>query len=177
MPSPVGHSLASIAVGWALNRPAQPTRALIVQTATLVAIGIAPDLDLLWGHHEAQTHSIGAALVVAAIAAWRRWPVGADTRARVFISVFLVWLVHPMMDAFSVDNNPPIGVMLWWPLSTTYVHSAHTIFDPISRYWSRPETWPNNFVAALHETVRIAPIVAIAWLLRRKTTRDHGILR
>lgn len=177
MPSPVGHSLAAIAAGWAVNRPAQPARALVVQTLTLAAIGIVPDLDLLWGHHSGETHSIGAALVVGAVVAWRRWPIGADTRARLFISAFLIWLIHPVMDTFSIDNNPPIGVMLWWPFSDAYVHSAHAFFAPISRYWSRPETWPNNIVAAGRELLLIAPIAAIAWWLRRKRTSDDQIVR
>ncbi len=175
MPSPVGHSLAAIAVGWAVNRPAGPRRALVAQTATLAAIGIAPDLDLLWGHHEAQTHSVGAALVVAAIVAWRRWPIGADTRARLFVAAFLVYLIHPVMDAFAIDNNPPIGVMLWWPFSHAYVHSSHAFFAPISRYWSRPETWPNNFMAAAHEILWLAPFVALAWFARTlKRQRGKG---
>ena len=50
------------------------------QAATLVAVGVAPDLDLLCGRHSAETHSVGAAVIVASIAAWRRWPVAASER-------------------------------------------------------------------------------------------------
>jgi hypothetical protein len=166
MPSPVGHSLAGIAVGWAVGRPARPTRALVVQVLTLAAIGVAPDLDLLWGRHSYETHSIGAAVMVASVAAWRRWPVGPQTRVGIFATVCLAWLIHPALDMFSMDNNPPIGVMLWWPFSSGFVH-ATPFFDPISRYWSRPETWPNNFAAAGRELLLIAPVAFVIWLVRR----------
>ena len=149
---------------------------LVVQTLTLAAIGIAPDLDLLWGRHSRETHSIGAAVLVAGVAAWRRWSVGGTTRTRVFLTVLLAWFIHPVLDAFSMDSNPPIGVTLWWPFSSAFVHSTHALFHPISRYWTRVGTWPNNFMAAGYEVVLLAPLVALAWIARRKvkTTINMG---
>jgi LexA-binding, inner membrane-associated putative hydrolase len=168
MPSPVGHGLAGIAAGWAVGRPARLTRALVVQSLTIAAIGMAPDLDLLWGRHGRETHSIGAAVIVASLAAWRRWPVGAETRGRIFATVLLAWLIHPVLDVFSVDNNPPLGVMLWWPFNDRFVHSSYTIFDAISRMWNSPDVWTHNATAAAHELLLIAPLVAVIWLVRRR---------
>ena len=170
MPSPLGHGLAGIAAGWAAGRPGRPSRALITQTLVLAAIGMAPDLDLLWGRHSRETHSIGAALIVAAIAAWRRWPVGVDRRVGIFAVVCLTWFIHPVLDAFSVDNAAPIGVMLWWPFSTAFVHSSHTFFDPISRMWGSPDIWSHNATAAAHELMLMTPLLAAVWLLRRGRT-------
>lgn len=140
----------------------------MVQSLTLAAIGMAPDLDLLWGRHGRETHSIGAAVIVASLAAWRRWPVGAETRERIFATVLLAWLIHPVLDVFSVDNNPPLGVMLWWPFSDRFVHSSYTIFDPISRMWNSPDVWTHNATAAAHELLLMAPLVAVIWLVRRR---------
>jgi len=167
MPSPVGHGLAGIAAGWAVGRPARSTRALAVQTLTLAAIGMAPDLDLLWGRHSRETHSIGAALVVASLAAWRRWPVGADTRGRIFATAAATWLIHPVLDVFSIDNAEPIGVMLWWPFSAAFVHSPHAFFDPISRMWYSPDIWSHNALAAAHELMWLAPVALLVYLARR----------
>lgn len=170
MPSPVGHSLAGVAMGWALNRPARPWRPLVWQTMTLAAISVAPDLDLLWGRHSRETHSIGAGLAVAAVAAWRRWPIGS-TRPRIFGAAFLAWFIHPVMDSFAIDNAEPIGVMLWWPFSSRFVHASHPFFDPISRAWSDPGVWLHNFTAASHELLLIAPVLFVVWVLRRTYRR------
>ena len=166
MPSPIGHSLAGLAVGWATNRAGRPLRPLVLQSVTLAALSVAPDLDLLWDRHSRETHSIGAALIIASLAAWRRWPIGA-TRPRIFLAALLVWLTHPLMDSFSIDNAPPVGVMLWWPFSTGFVHSAHAFFDPISRSWGTTEMWTRNFTAAMHEAAMILPILFVVWLVRR----------
>ena len=168
MPSPVGHSLASAAVGWALNRPRPPWRPLFVQTATLAAIGIAPDLDLLWGRHSHESHSIGAAIIVACVAAWLRWPVGAATRAGIFATAVAAYFIHPILDVFAIDDDPPMGVMLWWPFSKGFVHSSHAFFDPISRYWHESWTWPHNFMAAGHEFLYVGPFALLIWWARRR---------
>jgi len=139
-----------------------------VQALTLAAISMAPDLDLLWGRHSRETHSLGAALIVASLVAWRRWPVGAETRTRIFAVVAVTWFIHPVMDVFAIDNAEPIGVMLWWPFSTSFVHSAHAFFDPISRMWSSPDIWRHNATAAMHEVMWLVPILAVIWIARRR---------
>ncbi len=175
MPSPVGHSLASIAVGWAVNRPAKPWRELLIQSATLTAIGISPDLDILWGRHSRETHSLGAALIVATIAMWWRWPVGEESRPRIFLAALLAYFIHPVLDTLAIDSDPPLGVMLWWPFSSGFVHSAHAFFDPISRYWHESWTWPHNFTAGMHEFLMIAPFTLLVGILRHKVdTSESG---
>ncbi len=168
MPSPIGHSLAGLAAGWLTNRPSPAWKPLLLQAAVLCAIGMAPDLDLLWGRHSRETHSIGAAVCVGFVAAWRRWPVGASTRLGIFFSVALAWTLHPVMDAFSIDNAEPVGVMLWWPVSSAFVHAAHPVFDPISRHWNSPDIWSHNFNAAVHELLKLGPVALLIWLLRRR---------
>ena len=170
MPSPLGHGLAGLAVGWLGSRPARPGRALFTQALVLGAIATAPDLDLLWGRHSRETHSLGAALIVAAVAAWGRWPVGTRSRLATFAVVAAVWLSHPLLDVFAIDNAEPIGVMLWWPFSSAFVHSAYAFFDPISRHWHSPDIWSHNFRAALHELLRLGPLAITAYYLRQKLT-------
>src|SRR5687767_11386137 len=94
VPSPLGHGLAAVATGWAISGMPAAKSAFVRQTAILVAVGIAPDLDLLIGRHSMETHSIGAAVVVASIAAWQRWPV-APSRMMTWLAVALAWMSHP----------------------------------------------------------------------------------
>ena len=129
---------------------------------------LAADLDLLWGRHSRETHSVGAAFAVAALAAWRRWPVGEGSRTRIFAAVGAAWLIHPVLDAFSIDNAAPVGVMLWWPFSHAFVHSPNAFIDPISRDWGSAGIWAHNLLAAWHEVRWLAPIAMLVWWLRRR---------
>lgn len=132
----------------------------------LAAVGIAPDLDLLIGRHSGETHSVGAALLVATAAAMRRWPV-ARLRWKTWLAVFLAWMVHPLLDALAPDGTAPFGVMLLWPFSRDYVQFAFTPFLPISRRY-----WLDGFVvhtltAVAREVLILAPAVAFAWVAGR----------
>jgi hypothetical protein len=64
MPSPIGHALAGMAVGWAVADPAVPVRRRAVEPVIFGAVAAAPDLDLLIGLHRMYVHSIGATVAV-----------------------------------------------------------------------------------------------------------------
>ena len=187
MPSPIGHSLAAIASGWSMARPRRAERDLILQTAVFCAIGVAPDLDLLWGRHSQETHSLGAALlaglatfVLARVLEVRTNPgrsyersafartLGVRTNLGAAILVAAVWLVHPLMDALGEDSSPPFGVMLWWPFSHASVIAPFHVFDSIYRAYWKPDFWSHNAAAAAREIVILAPILTAAWLWRRR---------
>jgi membrane-bound metal-dependent hydrolase YbcI (DUF457 family) len=167
MPSPVGHALAAVAAGWAIARPATPRRALIVQSSILAVVGAAPDLDLLINRHSAETHSLGAAVIVATLAAWMAWPV-ADTRWRIWLAVALAWATHPLLDALADDSSPPIGIMAFWPVTRVYVHAAWTVFDSIYRHWWETGFLSHNLLAIAKEIALLAPITgAVGWIRGR----------
>jgi membrane-bound metal-dependent hydrolase YbcI (DUF457 family) len=173
VPSPIGHALGATAAGWLVARPCRVGRALVVQTAILAAVGAAPDLDLLIGRHSNETHSLGAALIVAALAAWWRWPV-ADSRWRVFLTIFAAWFSHPVLDAFAADSSPPFGVMLLWPFSSAHIISAWTIFDSIYRNWHEAIFFPHNFHAALKEILILLPVTAVVYWFRKPAAGSRG---
>lgn len=185
MPSPIGHSLAAIASGWGFGRPGAAGRELLLQSAVLSVIGVAPDLDLLWGRHSMETHSIGAALIagVAAFVLARTLDVrtstggsygpsrfvrtlGVRTNLGAALLVAAVWFVHPLMDALGEDSSAPFGVMLLWPFSQEFFIAPLPIFDAISRMWWRDDVWTHNFVAAAKEVAVLGPAVLVAGFLR-----------
>jgi membrane-bound metal-dependent hydrolase YbcI (DUF457 family) len=168
--SPVGHGLAAVAAGWLVAKPPATRKAVLIQTAMLAAIGVMPDLDLLIGRHSAETHSIGVAAIVASVAALGRVPV-ATNRWCIWLAIFLAWMTHPLLDAFTEDSSVPIGIMVWWPFSSAYVHSGVTIFDSIYRRWWLPGFFEHNFHAALKELVLIGPIFVVVVGIRRNRTR------
>jgi membrane-bound metal-dependent hydrolase YbcI (DUF457 family) len=162
MPSPVGHALAGVAAGWLVAGPADDRRARLHQAAILSAVALAPDLDLLIGRHSAETHSLGAAAIVATIAWWRNWPVAAGGW-RVWLAVFLAWATHPLLDSLGSDTSVPIGVMAFWPFSREYVQTGLDVFLPIYRRWMLPGFVSHNFLAMLRELAILLPFTALAW--------------
>ncbi len=167
MPSPLGHGLAALAVGWAAAGVRLEPRARVRQVAILVAIGLAPDLDLLVGRHSMESHSIGAAVLVAGLAAWQRWPV-ASSRLAIGIAVALAWLSHPILDSLGSDTSAPFGGMAFWPFSGTHVRTGWDVFGPISRRYWLDGFWAINLTSIAREVVILAPIVVMAWFFRRK---------
>jgi inner membrane protein len=166
MPSPLGHSLASLAIGWAVARPA-PGRQLWIQAVALVALGNAPDLDLLFGRHSAETHSVGAAVIAASVAALARWPI--DSRPGViWLTAFLVWASHPLLDSLGQDTRAPIGVMAFWPISSSYFSWNVELFMPISRRYWLSGFIARNFLAMLREAAILGPFTAGVWWWRRR---------
>jgi membrane-bound metal-dependent hydrolase YbcI (DUF457 family) len=139
----------------------------VIQTGTLAVVGVMPDLDLLIGRHSAETHSIGAAAIVASMAAVARVPV-ANGRVRIWLAIFLAWMTHPLLDAFTADNSVPIGIMVWWPFSSAHYHSGLVIFDSIYRRWWLPGFFEQNLGAALKELVILSPLVASIWWIRNR---------
>ena len=170
MPSPVGHALAGIAAGWLAAPPASSvsSRAFRLQAAILGAVAVAPDLDLLINRHSRETHSVGAAAIVATIAALWRWPVAA-TRGRIWAAIFLAWVSHPLLDALAIDTAPPIGVMAFWPFSREHMQTGLAIFSPISRNWGQPGLVAHNAWAVVRELAILGPITAAVWWLRRRS--------
>jgi hypothetical protein len=97
MPTPVGHALGGLAIGWLIagsGGPAQPlaaTRDASIVTgvrqqlrthwrraALFATLGALPDIDLLFHVHSTYTHSLGAALLAGLVA----WPLAAAGRQR-----------------------------------------------------------------------------------------------
>jgi membrane-bound metal-dependent hydrolase YbcI (DUF457 family) len=137
------------------------------QAALFVALGLAPDLDLLVGRHSAETHSIGAAAVVASLAAWRRWP-AAVTPWRIWLAVFLAWCTHPLLDSMGRDGTPPRGIMAFWPLSSEYILSPLQVFEAISRQYWLDGFVRHNTVAVLREVMLLAPALVVVWWWRQR---------
>jgi membrane-bound metal-dependent hydrolase YbcI (DUF457 family) len=156
MPSPIGHALGGIAIGWA----AVPRRNWHA-AAVLAAAAIAPDLDLLVGDHRGITHSLGAAGVAGAVC-WAACAVtGRRNAARWAAAVALAWASHIALDWLSNDTRPPIGVMALWPMGREYYKAAIEIFPPVSRRYGEARFWTYNLRAAIMELAILGPLTIL----------------
>jgi membrane-bound metal-dependent hydrolase YbcI (DUF457 family) len=179
MPSPLGHGLVGLAVHAVTARDAGEL--WDVRRATLVTgAALAPDLDLLFrfvdgrNHHQAETHSIGAALIaglvvglVAGLAGWAR-------PAALAAVVTAGWLTHPLLDYFGNDTHPPIGIMALWPFDRGYFKSPWIVFMDIGRTldW---RTVRHNVVAVTWELIALTPLLAAAGAFVRRRYRGQGL--
>jgi hypothetical protein len=169
----VGHALGGIAAGWSVaGRRSRPALAILC-----AAIGVLPDADLLVGLHSRYTHSIGAAALVAALAAivWPRWRrhVEADAPTRLVFALVCgaAWGSHILLDWLGSDTTPPIGIMALWPLTSGFYQSDLHWFAAISRRYWLPEFFAMNLRAALREIWMLGPlVVAVVWI-RARTDR------
>ncbi len=135
MPSPVGHALGGVIVGLLMTpRPLGTSGAL----RTLAVAAVLPDLDFLWGRHNMETHSLGAAVVTGlAVLAWTR-----GRHPRLALAVTLAWSSHVLFDWLGSDDTPPLGVMALWPFTSQFYFADAFVFEAISRRY-----WLSNFVS------------------------------
>jgi hypothetical protein len=170
MPTPIGHALGSLVAG------APQRRGWLL----LALVGVAPDLDLLWGRHSMETHSLGAAVIAGFVLAAAqgvrtkqsvRTSQGVRAWLRAFAIFAAVWFAHPVMDALGDDSSVPRGVMLWWPFSREFYIAPFTVFDSAYRAYWKPDFWPHNIVAVAKEIAILGPLTAIAWVWRRRSAR------
>jgi membrane-bound metal-dependent hydrolase YbcI (DUF457 family) len=163
MPSPVGHALGGLIVGLAMK----PGTLAPWHLGTLALAAVAPDLDFLWGRHNMETHSLGAALLAGvAVLAWTR---GRDPKLALVVT--LAWSTHVLFDWLGSDDTPPLGVMALWPLTSTFYFADVFVFEAISRRYWLPNFLSHNMFAVGKEIAMLAPLaVAIAWLRKRLET-------
>jgi membrane-bound metal-dependent hydrolase YbcI (DUF457 family) len=158
LPSPIGHALGGLIVGEVLA----PSALLICAVA-----GVLPDIDLAWGGHNRETHSLGAAVIAGLVVlAWKRSP-------RLALAVALSWATHVFFDWLGSDDTPPLGVMALWPLNTNFYFADAFVFEAISRRY-----WLDNFIthnawAVIKEVLILGPLAVMAflWQVRRRYRR------
>jgi membrane-bound metal-dependent hydrolase YbcI (DUF457 family) len=130
------------------------------------ALGMAPDLDLLFGTHSTYTHSVGAVLIVfLAALVWPR-------RGRRFAAACaLAWASHLLLDWLGADSTPPLGIMALWPFSEAFYQSPVPVFRAISRRYWLADFYTQNAVAVAREVLMLGPLVLAAWWMRQRGGR------
>ena len=130
--------------------------------------GVAPDIDFLWGGHNRQTHSLGAAMIAGLVVlAWKR-----DTRLA--MAVTLSWGSHVLFDWLGSDDTPPLGVMALWPLNANFYFANAFVFEAISRRYWLDNFIPHNAWAVIKEILILGPVTVIIgarWRARRRSRR------
>jgi hypothetical protein len=139
-------------------RAVRDLRALRHFAGWCAVVACLPDVDFAWGRHNMETHSIGfAAIVGLVVYAWRR-------DARLAVACALATVTHVAFDALGTDDVAPLGVMAWWPFSTTFFYAEAEVFAAIGRRW--PDLLRQNTLAILRELAILLPVLLAILALR-----------
>jgi membrane-bound metal-dependent hydrolase YbcI (DUF457 family) len=173
VPSPVGHALGGLIVH-VLTARDRDERTSLGRAALLTAAATAPDLDLVFrfvdgrNHHQAETHSIGAAVLAAvvvwAVARFRRRP----RAAALGLATGAAWLSHLVLDYAGADTHPPIGILALWPFERGYYKLPWPLFLDIGRTleWA---TLRHDALAVGWEILVLGPLLLASWRLRARS--------
>ena len=179
MATPLGHALAGLALG-PLIAWRRPFLGHWADLALFAALSQLPDLDFLPGlligrpeaFHHAQSHSLGAAVLVGLLAAL--YGRTRDEAWRWGLLGFALVMGHVLLDAIGQDSSYPYGVPLWWPLSNDYLLSDWTPFLDIRR---KPLGWGivwHNLQAMGLEVLLLGPPAALVLWLVNRARRAHA---
>jgi membrane-bound metal-dependent hydrolase YbcI (DUF457 family) len=175
MPTPIGHALGGIAVGyaveaWRAGRSVATDRSHIPWTGvgcsvlSLATIGVLADIDLLFGIHRGLTHSVTATILVGLAYG----VIQKAGRLNAGFTAFFAYGSHILFDWCGADTGPPSGVMAFWPVSEDYYQASYVIFYRVCREYWDPACWQNNLMALGWELLVLVPVTAVAVLAHRR---------
>ena len=174
MPSPLGHSLAGLTVGW-LSAPAPTagTRRLADAFSPFVLwcalVAAIPDADLFIPYfHRTASHSITATAFILIIAVAMTGKVTARAAWQFALVLAAAHGTHLLLDWLSTDHYPPEGIQLFWPFSDRFYISGLDLFPPVERRLLRPEALGINARAAVWEVLIMGPVALVAWFIRSR---------
>jgi hypothetical protein len=173
MASPVGHVLAGLVIHVTTARDGNELLSK-GRAALLTGVTLFPDLDLVANllnginHHQKESHSLGAAVIVALtcflVGLARRWP----GPGRLALIIGGVWAAHVVLDVLGGDTNPPFGPMALWPFSHAHFHFPYPIFLEVRRALAW-DPMRHNIVAGAWDAILLAPILVWVWLRKRRS--------
>jgi membrane-bound metal-dependent hydrolase YbcI (DUF457 family) len=173
MPSPIGHCLAGLAIGLAVEpaqaEPAKVTARLLSKFALIGAfVAAVPDADLVYSAiHRGVSHSVGATAVLMIITAVVTGWVTGRVQWRWVILVGAAHASHIVMDWMGTDRYPPPGIEALWPFSRKFYISGWDVFPPTERRVYLPGAFWTNVRALVAEVGITGPIAVLAFMARR----------
>lgn len=166
MPTPIGHSLCGMTIYLMLHDGAI-TKNDFPAILGYIVLANLPDIDfapiLIYGFkavkmfHQAYTHNLGfcfgSALLIALIVSWRL----DRPFLKLFGIFFLLIYSHVILDSMGYDTNPPLGVQLFYPFTSSHFMFPISLFIGAakSNYKELFSLW--NFYGAVLEVVLFLP--------------------
>ena len=177
MPSPVGHALGGLAVGWLGRAVRAGSTGRSWPAAIFAGLGVVPDVDVLrQGTHRLYTHSIAAVALVALLrpSAFGRWAPRRRRGARgaLVVAAAAAYGSHLLLDWLGDDRSVADRHHARSGRSPTPTTSRDLRwFPPVERRYWLPGFWTANLRAiALGAAACSSPLVALAGV---RSARDR----
>jgi membrane-bound metal-dependent hydrolase YbcI (DUF457 family) len=196
MPSPFGHLLAGLTIGWLAEpfagRPRRAAAATHPWDATdrlagtggrfrpwsrfallCAALAALPDVDLVYSPiHRQITHGIGAVFLIMIIAAAVTGWVTRKNVWRVALVCGAAYASHIVLDLLGRDASQPYGLRALWPFDDGWYISGWDVFPGTERrrIFSQA-TIVTNIWSVVREVLVLAPVVAGVWWIRKRPAR------
>jgi len=171
MPSPVGHTLFTLSVMRLSGKETFKSKFLLLLGLFL---GLSPDIDLaliiFFGfkeggkYHQLYTHSIFFVIIIFLFLFF------FSRNLKLSLTLSSLVLFHIILDIFSVDLKPPIGVPILSPLSSLSFNIG--ILPKIEKSSFSSLFSKNNIHAMLVEIAIFLPILLTVYFLTAK--RNDG---
>ena len=178
MCTPIGHVLAGAVVyrGGSGKRIHPPWFFFFI----LLCANI-PDVDFLFGfvtgnpnlYHHAWTHSLTFCAGAGVLAALGSRLFSGNQPLRMGLLTSGAVLSHLVLDYFTVDQNPPFGIKLFWPFTGNYYISSVPVFQDVYRVSTNSGFFESlicrhNGVTLLIEIAIIGSLFVLVVLFTRK---------
>ena len=138
MALPTGHSALGICLYFVFNRKEVNYIKKWKEIGFFIFSASVPDMDYIsyfvlrtkesYLYHHGITHTLGFAILYGVIVAALYKRFFREKFIKSFIIFFTLVYSHVLLDFFSTDDVPPIGIMLFYPFSSTYLISPFAIF-------------------------------------------------
>jgi hypothetical protein len=184
MCTPFAHGLAGYTV-LVLGEPRLATnlRTNLQAMGTGFVFGCMADADFLVAYytkapalqHHYFSHSILIALCIGVVAYLL---LRALIQTRVFRTALLLMAAygsHLLLDYFTHDGSPPIGIPLLWPFTGKHFVAPVEFFLSIHRGSMQELFGSHNFIALFREALILGPIAVVGYY--RAATKDRRRLR
>ena len=187
MSSPIGHSLA----GFILASCKFGTLKIKNYKPLILYIFIAnlPDLDFLPGillgtpnlFHHGISHSLGMGIIFSFLLAYVLKSRKIDAFWDSFLLCFCLYSSHLLLDYISMDERPPSGIPIFWPIMNKYYIFPrpilpsvwHSILDHASIIQFLKDAFSiHNLYVIVLEIVIMSPILFFLWLFKFLKSRN-----
>lgn len=166
MPSPVGHTLFSLSIMRIAGKKILKNKFLILLG---LFFGLFPDIDLALilflgfkeggKYHQLYSHSIFIAILIFLLLL----ALSKNLKLSLFLSSLT--LFHSILDIFSVDLKPPIGVPIFAPFSSFTINIG--ILPKIEKSSLSSLFSKNNIEAMIVEIAVFFPLLLVIYLLSK----------
>ena len=170
MASPIGHSLMGVTIYVAAVRSSEIFRRWkwLILCVIFAAIADVDFIPAAFGGIELanRLHRLGTHTILFAVAVTFLWYIIVKISRRkvdlkLIIILFICMLSHIVLDIFSVDTRPPIGVAAFKPFSDITLYAPVQIFLPIKKMTYSGIFSVHNIYIAIYEVLVFSVVIFI----------------